>query len=155
MFRETDAPLLLVNVAASANGGRLDQLPDNVVRFLVIGPRQAASMCSVFFYSPLGREHQGSSRCRSQFGKLCEAAICYSGNLSDSSWNRNTPGLRPEVWRLSCAIRARMCSASRTWVGMPAGARKLVQALKDEIGLPITSILMTLLVSPGQRVAAV
>jgi pyruvate carboxylase len=71
-------------------------------------------------------------------GKLCEAAICYTGNLSDPGEKKYTLDY---YLRLARELRA----AGTHVLGIkdmggqcrPEAARLLVTALKEEIGLPI------------------
>ena len=72
-------------------------------------------------------------------GKLCEAAICYTGNLSDPHETQVHARLLPEARARAQGAPARTCSASRTWPGCAGRAPPyaLVKALKEEIGLPV------------------
>ena len=83
-FREAMPNLLLQMLLRSANAVGYANYPDNVVRYFVAQAARAAST-----YSACSTASTGSTTCRwpsrrcVSSGKLCEAAICYTGNLSN------------------------------------------------------------------------
>ena len=84
MFRERMPNLLLQMLLRSANAVGYTNYPDNVVRFFV--KRAAAGGIDVFrIFDSLNwvENMRVSIDAVLESGKLCEAAICYSGNLSD------------------------------------------------------------------------
>lgn len=123
----------------ASNGVGYTNYPDNVVRFFV--ERAAAAGVDLFrvFDSLNWAENMrvaidavGAS------GKLCEAAICYTGDLTDPSEEKYTltyyVNLAKELEKAGAHVlgikdMAGLCK--------PAAIRQLVGALKDEIGLPI------------------
>jgi len=139
MFRERMPNLLLQMLLRSANAVGYTNYPDNVVRFFV--KRAAAGGIDVFrIFDSLNwvENMRVSIDAVLESGKLCEAAICYSGNLSDPREKKYTLD-----YYLKLARELR--DAGTHVLGIkdmggqcrPEAARKLVGALKDEIGLPI------------------
>lgn len=139
MFRERMPNLLLQMLLRSANAVGYTNYPDNVVRFFV--KRAAAGGIDVFrIFDSLNwvENMRVSIDAVLESGKLCEAAICYSGNLSDPREKKYTLD-----YYLKLARELR--DAGTHVLGIkdmggqcrPEAARVLVKALKDEIGLPI------------------
>jgi pyruvate carboxylase len=138
-FRERMPNLLLQMLLRSANAVGYTNYPDNVVRFFVA--RAAERGIDVFrIFDSLNwvENMRVSIDAVLEAGKLCEAAICYTGNLSDPHEKKYT---------LDYYLRlARELQAAGTHVlGIkdmggqcrPEAARVLVAALKEEVGLPI------------------
>jgi len=139
MFRERMPNLLLQMLLRSANAVGYTNYPDNVVRLFV--KQAAAGGIDVFrIFDSLNwvENMRVSMDAVLESGKLCEAAICYTGNLSDP---------REKKYTLYYYVKlARQLRDAGTHVlGIkdmggqcrPEAARVLVAALKDEIGLPI------------------
>ncbi|HUI59410.1 MAG TPA: pyruvate carboxylase [Steroidobacteraceae bacterium] len=138
-LREKMPNLLLQMLLRSANAVGYTNYPDNVVRFFVA--RAAERGIDVFrIFDSLNwvENMRVAIDAVRESGKLCEAAICYTGNLSDP---------RETKYTLDYYLRlARELKAAGTHVlgikdmgGLcrPEAARRLVKALKEEIGLPI------------------
>jgi pyruvate carboxylase len=138
-FRERMPNLLLQMLLRSANAVGYTNYPDNVVRFFVA--RAAERGIDVFrIFDSLNwvENMRVSIDAVLAAGKLCEAAICYTGNLSDP---------RETKYTLDYYLKlARELQAAGTHVlGIkdmggqcrPDAARLLIAALKDETGLPI------------------
>jgi len=138
-LREKMPNLLLQMLLRSANAVGYTNYPDNVVRFFVA--RAAERGIDVFrIFDSLNwvENMRVAIDAVLESGKLCEAAICYTGNLSDP---------RETKYTLDYYLRlARELKAAGTHVlgikdmgGLcrPEAARRLVKALKEEIGLPI------------------
>jgi pyruvate carboxylase len=139
LFRERMPNLLLQMLLRSANAVGYTNYPDNVVRFFV--KRAAEGGIDVFrIFDSLNwvENMRVSIDAVLESGKLCEAAICYSGNLSDPHEKKYTLD-----YYLKLARELR--DAGTHVLGIkdmggqcrPDAARVLVEALKDEIGLPI------------------
>ncbi len=131
--------LLLQMLLRSANAVGYTNYPDNVVRFFV--RRAAEGGIDVFrIFDSLNwvENMRVAIDAVLESGKLCEAAICYTGNLSDP---------RERKYTLDYYLRlARELKAAGTHVlgikdmaGLcrPRAAYTLVKALKEEIGLPV------------------
>ena len=138
-FRERMPNLLLQMLLRSANAVGYTNYPDNVVRFFV--KRAADNGIDVFrIFDSLNwvENMRVSIDAVLESGKLCEAAICYTGNLSDPHEKKYTLD-----YYLKLARELR--DAGTHVIGIkdmggqcrPEAARVLVKALKDEIGLPI------------------
>jgi pyruvate carboxylase len=131
--------LLLQMLFRSANAVGYTNYPDNVVRFFV--KRAAARGIDVFrIFDSLNwvENMRVSIDAVLESGKLCEAAICYTGNLSD-------PGEKKYTLDYYLKLARELRAAGTHVLGIkdmsgqcrPEAARSLVTALKEEIGLPI------------------
>ena len=131
--------ILLQMLLRGANGVGYKNYPDNVVRFFV--EQSAAAGIDLFrvFDSLNWVENMRvaiDAVCES--GKLCEAAICYSGDLSAAE-----PGKYDLTYYVNLAKQLEAAGAHilgiKDMAGLckPAAATKLVTTLKQEIGLPI------------------
>ena len=103
----------------ASNGVGYTNYPDNVVRDLRRRRRRASGVDVFRVFDSLNwvENMRVAMDAVIETGKVCEAAICYTGDLL-----RPGPGeVRPEVLRRhgarSCATPARMSSGSRTWRG--------------------------------------
>jgi pyruvate carboxylase len=138
-FRERMPNLLLQMLLRSANAVGYTNYPDNVVRFFI--KRAVENGIDVFrIFDSLNwvENMRVSIDAVLESGKLCEAAICYSGNLSDPREKKYTLD-----YYLKLARELR--DAGTHILGIkdmggqcrPDAARVLVKALQEEIGLPI------------------
>jgi pyruvate carboxylase len=131
--------ILLQMLLRSANAVGYANYPDNVVQFFIA--RAAERGIDVFrIFDSLNWVENMRMPIEAvlKSGKLCEAAICYTGNLSDP---------REKKYTLDYYLRlARELKAAGTHVlgikdmaGLcrPRAAYTLVKALKEEIGLPV------------------
>ena len=138
-LRETMPNLLLQMLLRSANAVGYTNYPDNVVRYFV--KRAAAAGIDVFrvFDSLNWVENMRvaiDAVCDS--GALCEAAICYTGNLSDP---KNTKYDLKYYVRLARELEAAGAHVlgikDMAGLCLPSAAYMLVKTLKEEVGLPI------------------
>jgi len=131
--------LLLQMLLRGANGVGYTNYPDNVVRFFIA--RAAAAGIDVFrIFDSLNwvENMRVSIDAVRQAGKLCEAAICYSGNLSD-------PGEKKYTLDYYVALARELKRAGTHVLGIkdmaglarPRAAYTLVKALREETGLPV------------------
>jgi pyruvate carboxylase len=138
-FRQAMPNLLLQMLLRSANAVGYTNYPDNVVRYFV--QQAAANGVDVFrvFDSLNWVDNMRVAMdavCES--GKLCEAAICYTGNLSD-------PRQAKYDLKYYVAMARELERAGAHVLGIkdmaglcqPRAAHTLVRALKDEVGIPI------------------
>ncbi len=138
-LRERMPNLLLQMLLRSANAVGYTNYPDNVVRYFV--QQAAANGIDVFrIFDSLNwvENMRVAIDAVLESGKLCEAALCYTGNLSDPA---NTKyDLRYYV-KLAQALRAAGAHVIgiKDMAGLcqPRSAQALVKALKEEIGLPV------------------
>jgi pyruvate carboxylase len=139
LLREHIPNILLQMLLRSANAVGYANYPDNVLRFFVA--RAAARGIDVFrIFDCLNwvENMRVAIDAVLESGKLCEAAICYTGNLSDP---------REKKYTLDYYVKlARELKAAGTHVlgikdmgGLirPRAAYTLVKALREETGLPL------------------
>ena len=131
--------ILLQMLLRGANGVGYNNYPDNVVRFFV---RQAADagidLFRVFDSLNWVENMRVAMDAVLDSGKLCEAAICYSGDLTD-------PAESKYDLKYYVALAKEMEAAGAHILGIkdmaglckPEAARRLVTALKQEVGIPV------------------
>jgi pyruvate carboxylase len=139
LLRERLPNLLLQMLLRGANAVGYTSYPDNVVRFFVA--RAAACGVDVFrIFDSLNwvENMRVSIDAVREAGKLCEASICYSGNLSDPRETKYTLGY---YLKLAQALKAAGTHVLgiKDMAGLlrPRAAYELVKALKAETGLPV------------------
>jgi pyruvate carboxylase len=139
LLRERMPNLLLQMLLRSANAVGYANYPDNVVRFFVA--RAAAGGVDVFriFDSLNWVENMrvAIDAVRSS-GKLCEAALCYTGNLSDPHEKKYTLDYYLKLGEELKAAGTHVLGV-KDMAGLcrPRAAYTLVKALKEELGLPV------------------
>jgi pyruvate carboxylase len=138
-FRDRMPNLLLQMLLRSANAVGYANYPDNVVRFFV--KRAAERGIDVFrIFDSLNwvDNMRVSIDAVLESGKLCEAAICYTGNLSDPHEKKYTLDYYLGLARKLKAAGTHVLGV-KDMAGLcrPRAAYTLVKALKEEIGLPV------------------
>ena len=138
-LREAMPNLLLQMLLRGANGVGYKNYPDNVVKFFV---RQAADagmdIFRVFDSLNWVENMRVAMDAVCETGKLCEAAICYTGDITDP--DRSKYDLK---YYVSMAKELEAAGAHilgiKDMAGLckPAAAYKLVKVLKEEIGIPL------------------
>ena len=138
-FREAMPNLLLQMLLRSANAVGYTNYPDNVVRYFV---KQAAAhgvdVFRVFDSLNWVDNMRVAIDAVCETGRLCEAAICYTGNLSDPRQTKYDL-----KYYVSMAKQLELAGAHvlgiKDMAGLcqPRAAYTLVKALKDEIGIPV------------------
>ncbi|MFC0217692.1 pyruvate carboxylase [Pseudochelatococcus lubricantis] len=139
LLRERAPNILLQMLLRGANGVGYTNYPDNVVRYFV---RQAAEagmdLFRVFDCLNWVENMRVAIDAVGEAGKLVEGAICYTGDLDDPA--RPKYALKYYV-DLAKELEAAGCHilGIKDMAGLlkPSAAKKLVKALKEEIGLPI------------------
>ena len=138
-FREAMPNLLLQMLLRSANAVGYTNYPDNVVRYFVA---QAAA-CGVDLFRVFDslnwvENMRVAIDAVRDSGRLCEAAICYTGNLSDPREKKYTLDYYVRLARELKAAGAHIIGI-KDMAGLcrPAAARTLVAALKAETGMPL------------------
>ena len=105
------------DAAARLERGGLHQLSDNVVRYFVraVGSWAGSTFSGVFRTVSTGSRTCGRMDAVREEGRLCEAAICYTGDLADAG----APEIRFEILcrarPRNSKRRARISSPSRIW----------------------------------------
>jgi pyruvate carboxylase len=138
-FREAMPNVLLQMLLRSANAVGYTNYPDNVVRYFV---EQAATagidLFRVFDSLNWVENMRVAIDAVRQTGRLCEAAICYTGNLSDPRQTKYDlkyyVSLARDLERAGAHVLGIKDMAG---LCQPRAAFTLVKALKEEIGLPI------------------
>jgi len=139
LLRERLPNLLLQMLLRSANAVGYANYPDNVVRFFVA--RAAARGIDVFrIFDSLNwvENMRVAIDAVLESGKLCEASICYTGNLSDPHEKKYTLDYYLKLAReLKAAGTHVLGIKDMAGLVRPRAAYTLVKALKEEIGLPV------------------
>jgi pyruvate carboxylase len=122
-----------------ANGVGYTNYPDNVVRFFV--QRAAESGVDVFrVFDSLNwvENMRVAMDAVIEAEKVCEGAICYTGDLLDPDRSKYDLKYYVEMGKALKGAGAHVLGV-KDMAGLlkPAGARALVRALKEEVGLPI------------------
>jgi pyruvate carboxylase len=138
-LREAMPNLLLQMLLRSANAVGYANYPDNVVRYFV---RQAASagvdLFRVFDSLNWVENMRVAIDAVRESGKLCEAALCYCGNLSDPRERKYTLDYYRKLGHELAAAGTHILGI-KDMAGLcqPRAAYALVKALKAETGLPV------------------
>jgi pyruvate carboxylase len=138
-LRESVPNILLQMLLRSANAVGYRNYPDNVVRHFV---RQAASagidVFRVFDSLNWVDNMRVAIDAVRESGSLCEAAICYTGNILDPVRCKYDLAYYLERGKSLAAAGAHVL-AIKDMAGLcqPRAASLLVRALNDEVGLPI------------------
>ncbi len=139
LLRERLPNLLLQMLLRSANAVGYANYPDNVVRFFVA--RAAERGIDVFrIFDSLNwvENMRVAIDAVLEAGKLCEASICYTGNLSDPHEKKYTLDYYLKLAReLKAAGTHVLGIKDMAGLVRPRAAYALVKALKEEIGLPV------------------
>ncbi len=139
LLRERMPNLLLQMLLRSANAVGYANYPDNVVRFFVARAAQRGIDVFRIFDSLNWVENMRVAiDAVLESGKLCEAAICYTGNLSDPREKKYTLDYYLKLARELKAAGTHVLGV-KDMAGLirPRAAYTLVKALKDELGLPV------------------
>jgi len=138
-FRALMPNLLLQMLLRSSNAVGYTNYPDNVVKAFV--QQAATSGIDVFrVFDSLNwvENMRVAIDAVLETGKLCEAAICYSGNLSSPQETKYTLDYYLEMGRkLKAAGTHILGIKDMAGLCQPNAAFTLVKALKDELGLPV------------------
>src|SRR6185369_7119220 len=138
-FRALMPNLLLQMLLRSANAVGYTNYPDNVVKAFV---KQAAAsgvdLFRVFDSLNWVENMRVAIDAVRDTGKLCEAAICYTGNLHSPKETKYTLDYYLEMGRkLKEAGTHILGIKDMAGLCQPSAAYTLVKSLKDEIGLPV------------------
>jgi pyruvate carboxylase len=138
-FREAMPNLLLQMLLRSANAVGYTNYPDNVVRHFVARASDAGiDVFRVFDCLNWVDNMQVAIEAVRASGRLCEAAICYTGNLANPKETKYDLKYYVKIARELKALGAHVI-AIKDMAGLcqPRAAAALVTALKNEVGLPI------------------
>jgi len=138
-LREAMPNLLLQMLLRSANAVGYTNYPDNVVRYFVEqAAKNGVDIFRVFDSLNWVANMRVAMDAVLASGKICEAAICYTGNLLDPARTKYDLQYYVKLARELKAAGAHIIGI-KDMAGLcqPRAAFALVKALKDEIGLPI------------------
>ncbi|MGO9989726.1 MAG: pyruvate carboxylase [Steroidobacteraceae bacterium] len=138
-FREAMPNLLLQMLLRSANAVGYTNYPDNVVRHFVARASEAGiDVFRVFDCLNWVDNMRVTIEAVRAADRLCEAAICYTGNLSNPRETkydlRYYLGIAGELKAMGAHVIAIKDMAG---LCQPSAAAALVGALKSEVGLPV------------------
>jgi pyruvate carboxylase len=139
VLRERMPNLLLQMLLRSANAVGYANYPDNVVRFFVKRAAEGGIDLFRIFDSLNWVENMRIAiDAVLETGRLCEAAICYTGNLSDPHEQKYTLDYYLRLAQELKAAGAHVLGI-KDMAGLcrPRAAFALVKALKEEVGLPV------------------
>jgi len=138
-FRQAMPNLLLQMLLRSANAVGYTNYPDNVVRHFVAQASAAGiDVFRVFDCLNWVDNMRVAIEAIRGTDRLCEAAICYTGNLSNPRETKYDLKYYLKIAKELRAMGAHVL-AIKDMAGLcqPRAAAALVKALKDEVGLPI------------------
>jgi len=138
-LREAMPNLLLQMLLRSANAVGYRNYPDNVVRhFVAQASRGGVDLFRVFDCLNWVDNMQVAIEAVRASGRLCEAAICYTGNLSNPRETKYDLKYYIDIARRLKVMGAHVL-AVKDMAGLcrPHAAGTLIKALKEEVGLPI------------------
>ncbi len=138
-FRRAMPNLLLQMLLRSANAVGYTNYPDNVVRYFVKQAAQSGiDLFRVFDSLNWVENMRVAIDAVRESGALCEAAICYTGNLNDPRQTKYDLKYYLAMGRELKAAGAHILGI-KDMAGLcqPRAAFTLVKALKEEIGLPV------------------
>jgi pyruvate carboxylase len=138
-FRQAMPNLLLQMLLRSANAVGYTNYPDNVVRYFVAQASAAGiDVFRVFDCLNWVDNMRVAIEAIRTTDRLCEAAICYTGNLSNPRETKYDLKYYLKIAKELQAMGAHVL-AIKDMAGLcqPRAAAALVKALKEEVGLPI------------------
>lgn len=138
-FREAMPNLLLQMLLRSANAVGYTNYPDNVVRYFVAqAAANGVDLFRVFDSLNWVENMRVAMDAVLETDRLLEAAICYTGNLTDPRQTKYDLGyylrLAKQLERAGAHVLGIKDMAG---LCQPRAAYTLVRALKDEIGIPV------------------
>ena len=132
-LRERVPNILFQMLLRAANAVGYTNYPDNVVQAFVKESAQAGiDLFRIFDALNWLPNLQLAIEAVRDTGMLCEAAICYTGDILDPEADEVQPRSTTSTWRRSWRSAARTCSPSRTWPACASRTRPsmLVRALQ-------------------------
>src|SRR5215467_8923066 len=138
-LREAMPNVLLQMLLRSANAVGYTNYPDNVVRFFVArAAERGIDLFRIFDSLNWTDNMRLAIDAVLESGKLCEAAICYTGNLSDPHESKYTLDYYLKLAReLEAAGTHILGIKDMAGLVRPRAAFELVRALRAETGLPV------------------
>ncbi len=139
LIRQQAPNLLMQALVRGANGVGYTNYPDNAVRhFIQQAARGGIDLFRVFDCFNWIDNMRVSMDAVLEENKLCEAAICYTGNMLAGGNNRYTLEYYLKLAReLEAAGAHILCIKDMSGVMRPAAATELFSALRDSVKLPV------------------
>src|SRR5271166_432688 len=138
LVREGAPNLLMQMLLRGANGVGYTNYPDNVVKFFVRRAAAGIDLFRIFDCLNWVENMRVAIDAVCETGKLAEGAICYTGDILDPARAKYSlnyyVGVAKELEQAGCHILAIKDMAGLL---LPAAARVLVKALREEVGLPL------------------
>ncbi|MGF1631730.1 MAG: pyruvate carboxylase [Kiloniellaceae bacterium] len=138
-LREAVPNILLQMLTRGSNGVGYSNYPDNVVQHFIVQAAEAGiDLFRVFDSLNWVENMRVSIDAIREAGKLCEAAICYTGDLSSPRETKYTLDYYVTLAKELEAAGAHILGI-KDMGGLckPAAARLLVETLKQEVGIPL------------------
>ncbi|MGD9694625.1 MAG: pyruvate carboxylase [Thermoleophilia bacterium] len=138
-LRETVPNILIQMLLRSSNAVGYTNYPDNVVRYFVQQAAEAGiDLFRVFDSLNWVDNMRVAIEAVRETGALCEAAICYTGDLTDPARAKYDLAYYTRMARELEAAGAHILGI-KDMAGLckPEAARMLVRALREETGLPV------------------
>jgi pyruvate carboxylase len=136
--RERAPNLLMQMLLRGANGVGYTNYPDNVVKYFVRRAAGGIDLFRIFDCLNWVENMRVAIDAVCESGKLAEGAICYTGDILDPARAKYSlnyyVGVAKELEQAGCHILAIKDMAGLL---LPAAARLLVKALREEVGLPL------------------
>jgi len=138
-LRERVPNILLQMLLRASNAVGYTNYPDNVVRFFVAEAADAGvDLFRVFDSLNWVENLRVAMDAVLEAGALCEAAICYTGDILDPARTKYDLGYYVGLARELEAAGAHVLGI-KDMAGLckPEAARRLVRALREEVGIPV------------------
>jgi len=138
-LRERVPNILLQMLLRASNAVGYTNYPDNVVRFFVAQAAEAGvDLFRVFDSLNWVENMRVAMDAVLEAGALCEASICYTGDILDPAKSKYDLGYYVSLARELEAAGAHVLGI-KDMAGLckPEAARRLVRALREEVGIPI------------------
>jgi pyruvate carboxylase len=138
LVRASAPNLLTQMLLRGANGVGYTNYPDNVVKYFVRRAAAGIDLFRIFDCLNWVENMRVSIDAVCETGKLAEGAICYTGDILDPDRAKFSldyyVGVAKDLEKAGCHILAIKDMAGLL---LPAAARILVKALREEVGLPL------------------
>ncbi len=138
-LRERIPSILFQMLLRGSNAVGYTNYPDNVVRFFIAQAAEAGvDLFRVFDALNWVDNMRVALDAVLESGKLCEAAICYTGDITDPRRTKYDLEYYIDLARKFEAAGVHiLCIKDMAGLCKPEAARRLITALREEVGIPI------------------
>lgn len=139
LIREAIPSICFQMLLRASNAVGYTSYPDNVVReFTIEAARQGIDVFRVFdSLNDVSNMEVAIEAVRSTHA-ICEAAICYTGDILDAGWPKYSLNYYVDLARQLKAMGTHiLCIKDMAGLCRPYAADRLVRVLREEVGLPI------------------